>query len=59
VIEVNIKRGFQTETYSLSDGRVFIRLLASNRELTGSALIKYVREKCIFQTLSTPNNPTI
>lgn len=34
----------------MADGRVFIRLLASNRELTGSALIKYVREKCTSKT---------
>jgi len=46
VAEIYVKEGKKGETYSTYDGRVFIRLSASNRELIGSALIKYVKEKC-------------
>lgn len=47
VIEFHVKEGGKEETYSTAEGRVFIRLSASNRELTGPALIKYVKEKAI------------
>lgn len=46
VIEFHVKEGKKGETYTTYDGRVFIRLSASNRELIGPALIKYVKEKC-------------
>jgi len=46
IIEFHVKEGKKGEIYTTCDGRVFIRLSASNRELIGPALIKYVKEKC-------------
>ena len=45
VIEFHVKKGIEKETYTTHDGRVYIRLSASNRELMGAALIKYVTDK--------------
>ena len=45
VIELHVREGNKGEIYTTHDGKVFIRLSASNRELVGSALVKYVKEK--------------
>ena len=48
VIEIKIDKGLNNEIYTTKKGRFFIRLLASNRELTGHSLIEYVKTKCLI-----------
>ena len=54
-MELHVERSDPTETYTTADEKVFIRLSASNRELVGSALIKYVRGKCLVKSPPAPS----
>jgi len=47
VVEITVQKSLKGDTYTTKDGRTFIRLLASNRELSGHNLIEYVKNKCI------------
>eukprot|EP00826_Nyctotherus_ovalis_P015739 TRINITY_DN144_c0_g1_i23.p1 TRINITY_DN144_c0_g1~~TRINITY_DN144_c0_g1_i23.p1 ORF type:complete len:325 (+),score=84.16 TRINITY_DN144_c0_g1_i23:48-977(+) len=46
VVEITVQKSLKGDTYTTKDGRTFIRLLASNRELSGHNLIEYVKNKC-------------
>ncbi len=49
-----MEKGDPGEVYTVG-GKLLVRLLASNRELMGPALIKYVRDKCAAEAEKVPN----
>lgn len=45
IIEIVVQKGSDNEIYSTKNEKVFLRLLASNRELSGHTIIEYAKEK--------------
>eukprot|EP00831_Metopus_contortus_P035097 TRINITY_DN27947_c0_g1_i1.p2 TRINITY_DN27947_c0_g1~~TRINITY_DN27947_c0_g1_i1.p2 ORF type:complete len:119 (+),score=15.91 TRINITY_DN27947_c0_g1_i1:169-525(+) len=45
VLEIHVKKGKPNQVYFTSRGQLYVRLLASLRQLTGPSMIQYGKEK--------------